>query len=290
VTVRKAIIPTAGLGTRLRPWTFGCPKAMLPLVDARGRIRPVLHWVLAEAGAAGIERAALVISPEQADTFDRYLSSARRAGTDDLPARVEMIPQGEPRGFGDAILRARSWVADAPAVAILLGDHVYTHGASGSCLGQLLEAYDAHGGAAMVGMQPVGPERLAEVGVARGGPVDDPDTQPAEQTLYPCEELIEKPSADVARSRFVTPGLEEERFLAHAGLYVFAAEIFEVLAELAADGDSAAELELTDAQAELLRRHPQAYRLLRLDGRAHDTGTPAGYAATFAAFGASGGH
>ncbi len=280
MTVRKAIIPTAGRGIRLRPWTFGCPKAMLPLVDARGRIRPVLHWILAEAAAAGISEAALIVSPQQCEVFERYLPAVRNAGANGLPERVEIIIQPAPAGFGDAVLRGRSWAAGESAVAVMLGDHVYTHGSSGSCLGQLLKGHDPAASAATVGMQVVGAEELLRVGVARGEPIPG-----ADERVYLCKELVEKPSLQLAGERLVTPGLPEGKYLGHAGLYVFSPEIFDVLSSLASAG-TGGELEMTDAQAELLRRHPRGCRLVLLDGSAHDTGTPAGYADTFAAFAA----
>lgn len=278
--VRKAIIPTAGKGTRLRPWTFASPKAMLPLVDSRGHIRPVLHWILTEAALAGIEQVALVVSAEQVEIFERYLSAVRAGGTNGLPDRVEMIVQPQPRGFGEAVLRARDWTEPDQAVAVMLGDHVYTHGAAGPCLRQLLEAYKAFGGAAMVGMQAVEAEKLAEVGVARG-----PVVSSSKNRVYLCEGLVEKPPQQLAEERLRTPGLGEGSFLAHAGLYVFSAEIFDVLAETSLS-DRSGEVELTNAQAELLRRRRGDYRLLLLDGQPHDTGTAAAYAEAFAAFAA----
>lgn len=284
MSVGKVIIPTAGKGTRLRPWTYACPKAMLPLVDTQGRIRPVLHRILTEAAVAGIAQALLVVSPEQRELFERYLTSVRQSAADGLPDRVEMIVQPEPMGFGEAVLRAADWSAPDAAVAVMLGDHVYTHGPAAPCLAQLVEAYARCGGAAMVAMQAVGTEDLSRVGVARGKPQPDRG-----RNVYLCEDIVEKPSEQTARERLITPGIGEDRFLAHAGLYVFSREIFDVLAN-AADSHGAGEIELSDAQTELLRRHPEDYRLLLLDGTGHDTGTPEQYAETFKAFGSAGSH
>lgn len=256
---------------------------MLPVVDTGGRIYPVLHRILFEAGAAGVERAALVVSPDQQEIFQQYLSAVKDIAREDFPETVEMIVQPEPKGFGEAVLRGRAFAGGDDAIAVMLGDHVHTHGPSGPCLRQVVGAFDDFGGAAMVAMQPIGPDRVSHVGVARGQRVENDDGRRPGQRVYRCEELIEKPTVGEARARLVTPGLAAGRFLAHAGLYVFAAEIFDVLAEAPAS-DSTGEIELTDAQAELLRRHPREYYLLQLDGRGHDTGTPAAYAAAFAAF------
>ncbi len=279
--VSKVVIPVAGRGTRLLPLTAAVPKALLPLVDAAGRVRCVLHWVLAEAASAGLRQAAIVVSPGQQEMLDRYIDAARRAGAADLPDDIHYIRQPEPRGFGDAVLRAAPFAEDdAAGFLLLLGDHVH-QAAPGAppCAAQVVEAFAKCGGAAMVGMQVVGPEQLARVGVAGG--------EPLEGGVYRCTDLIEKPDLATARQRLRTPGLPADHFLAHGGIYAFSPEIFDCLRRLRADeGRPAAETQLTDAQRTLLGRRPGDYHLLPLAGRAWDTGTPAGYAATFAALAA----
>jgi UTP--glucose-1-phosphate uridylyltransferase len=273
--LKKAIIPVAGRATRLLPLTSAVPKALLPLVDAAGRVRCVLHWILAEAAAAGIDQAAVIVSPGQQEALERYFAAAREAGWDDLPDEIAYVLQPRPEGFGDAVARAADFLAGEERFVLLLGDHVYA-AADGErgCVAQVAEAFEARGGSAMVGMQVVGPAELPLVGTARGEPV--------EGRVYRCTELMEKPEATVARERLATPGLGEDEFLAHCGIYAFTPEIFECLAALEAEGTrGGGEVELTDAQRLLLERHPQDYYLLRIAGRAYDTGTPAGYAATF---------
>ena len=145
----------------------------------------------------------------------------------------------------------------------------------------LAGAFERYGGKAMIGVQDVGADELSRVGVARGRPI--------EGRVYSCARLVEKPDLATARQSLLTPGLPEGRFLAHCGLYVFSPAIFDCLRGLrSAGGRGGAELELTDAQAELLNRHPEDYRLVRVAGTAYDTGTPAGYARTFSRFGVAG--
>ena len=273
--IDKAVIPIAGAGTRLRPVTGVLPKAMFPLVDAAGRLRTVVHMILSEAVEAGAQEAALIVSPGQRELIEPYFDVVRGSGGEvSLPERIEYILQPKPEGFGEAVLRARTFVGpDAPGFLLLLGDHVYlAEPGRPPCGRQVIDAFAARQGVAMVGMQPVGPEQLSLVGVAAGRGLGE--------GVYRCTDFVEKPDSDTARRRLVTADLGEDRFLAHCGIYVLAPEIFDCLAELArADRAAGAEVQLADAQSMLLRRHPQDYYLYRIAGRALDTGTPAGYSA-----------
>lgn len=267
-----ALIPVAGRGTRMRPVTPAVPKALFPLVDAGQRVRTVLGLILAEAASAGACRAGVIVSPNQKAMIRTYLETAR-AESDPAPApEVELIVQPEPRGFGDAVLRGAPLVGNEPFL-LLLGDHVRLPEAGRpSCAAQVTAAFARHECAAMVGMQTVGPEELAHVGVAAGAPLGD--------RLYRCRDFAEKPDPAAARDKLVTPGLGEDRFLAHAGVYAFGPEMMGILAGML-EGRSptqTGELELADAQAKLLRRHPEDYLLCHVAGQVLDVGTPAGYA------------
>jgi UTP--glucose-1-phosphate uridylyltransferase len=277
--LRKALIPVAGLGTRMGAIARVVPKALLPLADALGRIRPVVHFILAEAAAAGLHEAALVVSPRHAERFREYLSAAREAGGD-LPDRIEIIVQPSPGGLGEAILRGADFVAGEPFV-MFLGDHVYTRPAGvPPCAAQVVGAFAARPSAAMIGMQTVAAGELSRVGVAGGEPVAD--------RLYLARDFVEKPDLATARRRLRTPGLPEDCFLAHSGIYAFSSEVLDCLRELAGQTNqetAGRELELAAAQSLLLARHPRDYRLFHVHGRSHDTGTPAGYAAAFRAVG-----
>jgi UTP--glucose-1-phosphate uridylyltransferase len=114
--VRKALIPAAGLGTRMRPWTLSLPKEMASLGS-----RPAIHWVIEEAAAAGIETAGLVLRPGKEILVD-YLLRAQEAG--ELPSLgLEILYQQEPTGLGDAILLASDFTGNEP-FAILLPDNL----------------------------------------------------------------------------------------------------------------------------------------------------------------------
>lgn len=273
--VRTAVVPVAGLGTRLRPWTYVAAKALLPLVDAGGHIRPVLHHILAEAADAGTERVGLVVSPEQRHPLETYFDRAR-AEADDLPEEIGWIDQPEPAGFGDAVLRAREFVGPG-AFLLMLGDHVYLPAEDQpACAKQVVEAFTSLDAEAVVGVQPVEESELARVGVPAG------EALAGQAHVYRCTDFVEKPNPTTAADRLFTQRPAGRAWLAHAGLYAFAGAIFEALDDLARLRQRG-ELQLADAQSLLLERQPERYFLREILGRAWDVGTPAGYAETFQA-------
>lgn len=272
--VHKAVVPVAGMGTRMKPWTNVLPKAMLPLADRLGRVRPVLHWILAEAASGGLTHAAVVVSPGTGGIMQDYISTARQAGAKDLPDDVQFIEQANPRGLGDAVLCAADFVGDEPCI-VYLGDHIHFSSLPGeSCTAQVVRAYQSCGGVAMIGVQAVDEAGLALVGVCRGELLGD--------NVYRCTKIIEKPAPDAASKQLVTPGIAKGNYLAHNGIYLLGGEIIGCLRELVADGCDG-ELGLTDAQQLLLKRHDERYYLKLTAGLTCDVGTPAGYAATQAA-------
>jgi UTP--glucose-1-phosphate uridylyltransferase len=279
--ITKAVVPVAGKGSRLHPLTSVVPKALFPLVDSAGRCRPVIHWICAEAQAAGVTELALVVSPGQERLIEQYLNAAANVEPA-LPRVIELLIQKEPMGFGDALACAKRFVGKDNFL-LMLGDHVHRPAASAPpCAAQVIEAFDKNaltgalqtGPVAMVGMYPVPASELSRVGVARGVPL--------EKGVYRCADFVEKPTLAVAKRRLTTPGLEKGHYLAHCGLYVFRPEIFDCLSQIAPDPSG--EIALADGQSLLLTRHPDDYFLCQIRGAAYDTGTPQSYAQTAAAF------
>ncbi len=108
-----AVIPCGGRGTRLHPITRWLPKEILPV-----GLRPILYWTLDEAADAGLLRAIIVTNPHKP-----LLEAAAR--TYEGPLELEFVPQDHPRGLGDALLRARDYLAGSPFLA-LLPDNLFT--------------------------------------------------------------------------------------------------------------------------------------------------------------------
>ena len=274
--IHWAVVPIAGMGTRMRPMSYAVPKALLPLADPQGRLRCVLHWILAEAAGAGISQAVVVHSPGQRECLEAYFNGIGADGQADLPERIEWVPQPAARGFGDAVAHARPAVGHQPFL-LMLGDHVYLPPAGGpGCVADLLAGWARlEAPSALVGVQVVGRQMLPAVGVCQGRPLGD--------RLYRCEAIIEKPTAAGAEP-FQTPGLPAGRYLAHGGLYVFSPAIFEQIDKLPAAGQRGQEVQLTAAQRGLLDEDPRPYCLRTLSGEVFDTGCPDGYAEAFTRF------
>ncbi len=263
-TVRKAIFPAAGLGTRFLPVTKAQPKEMLPLVD-----KPTIQYGVEEAIASGIEQVIMVTGGGKraiVDHFDRSLELEhylRERGKDDLleilaevdqlSERVDItyIQQKEPLGLGHAVWTARRLV-EGEACAVLLADDVIL-GAAVPCLKQLIDAHRKTG-ATVIAVR-----RFPRSVVGRYGVVAIKST---EGRTHEVTDMVEKPE----------PGTEPSD-LAIIGRYVLTPAVF---AELEAGEPGAGkEIQLTDAIKRTLGSHPVvAYEF---EGDYYDTGTVPGY-------------
>jgi UTP--glucose-1-phosphate uridylyltransferase len=264
MTVRKAIFPAAGLGTRFLPVTKAQPKEMLPLVD-----KPTIQYGVEEAIASGIEQVIMVTGGGKraiVDHFDRsielehYLLERGRADlieileqVDELSNRavITYIQQKEPRGLGDAVWTARSLV-EGEACAVLLADDVIVCPGN-PCLKQLIDAH-ARTGATVLAVRRVPKNQVSRYGIIA--------TAGSRDGLHEVADLVEKPDAADAPSD-----------LAALGRYVILPAVFE---ELGSVGPGAGkEIQLVDAIKRTIGRHPVV--ALEFEGDYYDTGTVAGY-------------
>jgi len=237
-TLRKAVIPVAGLGTRFLPATKAQPKEMLPLVDT-----PVIQYVVEEAIRAGVESIVLVTGRGKGaienhfDVAYELEDTLRRRGKqDDLAlvrdithlAQFAYVRQGEPLGLGHAVLCARHAVGDEP-FALLLGDDVFDE--RDSALEALIAAYQATG-KSVVGVQEVPLDHVSRYGIV---------SVPREHgAVWDVTEIVEKPEPAEAPSRWAV-----------VGRYVLEPRVFEHLAAL--KPGVGGEYQLTDALAILAR-------------------------------------
>ena len=162
--IKKAVIPAAGLGTRFLPATKAQPKEMLPIVD-----KPTLQYIIEEAVASGIEEILIITGKNKKsieDHFDKSveleLELEQKGKTElleivrDISQMVNIyyIRQKEPKGLGDAIYCARSFIGDEP-FAVMLGDDIVDNDVP--CLKQLMSAYEEYR-TTILGVQTVAPE------------------------------------------------------------------------------------------------------------------------------------
>jgi UTP--glucose-1-phosphate uridylyltransferase len=263
--VTKAVIPAAGLGTRFLPATKALPKEMLPLVD-----KPVIQYVVEEAVAAGLSDVLMITGRNKnalENHFDRAYeieSALQKKGdhtrlnevaASNQIADVHYTRQGDPRGLGHAVLRAKSHVSDQ-AFAVLLGDDVID--ARDSVLNDMLATHYKHH-AHVVALMEVDPSQIHLYGCARVEATSETD-------VVRVLDLVEKPTREEAPSN-----------LAVIGRYILNPEIFEVLEHT--EPGRGGEIQLTDA-LQYSAHHPEkgggVYGVV-FRGRRYDTGDKLDY-------------
>ncbi|MFE6176648.1 UTP--glucose-1-phosphate uridylyltransferase GalU [Streptomyces sp. NPDC056464] len=263
-TVRKAVVPAAGLGTRFLPATKATPKEMLPVVD-----KPAIQYVVEEASAAGLDDVLMITGRHKRaieDHFDHAfeLEQALAAKGDTVrldavrdPARladIHHIRQGDPLGLGHAVLCARHHVGDQP-FAVLLGDDLIDP--RETLLSRMLEVRDRHLGS-VIALMEVPPEQIHLYGCAAV-------EESGEDGVVRVTGLVEKPSREDAPSRYAV-----------IGRYVLAPAVFGIL-ERTPPGRGG-EIQLTDALQELAT--DGTVHGVVFDGLRYDTGDKADYLRT----------
>lgn len=254
----KAVIPAAGLGTRFLPATKAMPKEMLPVVD-----KPAIQYVVEEAVQAGISDVLIIIGRNKNNIANHFDSmpeledKLREKGDDHKLAMVEhssdladihLVRQGEPKGLGHAVLRARAHVDDHP-FAVLLGDDLIDE--RDPLLTTMLDEYERRG-ASVIALMEVDPEHIHMYGAAAVEATDTPD-------VVRVTGLVEKPRKEDAPSN-----------LAIIGRYVLSPEVFDVL-EHTPPGKGG-EIQLTDALQELAADPEAGVYGVVFRGRRYDTG------------------
>lgn len=255
-SVRKAVIPAAGYGTRFLPIAKAVPKEMLPLVD-----RPVIQYVVEEAVASGITDILLIISRSKraieehfSPAVDLEVDLQAKGKTGELEqlralqsmANIHFVWQPKMGGLGDAVRYAKTFVGAEP-FALLLGDTVVTT-TGAPVTRQLADVVEKHGGSC-IALQEVSEDKVSRYGIMGGDAV--------EPGVIRATKFVEKPKPEEAPSR-----------LAVSARYVLSPAIFDVL-EKTPPGKGG-ELQLTDALAALMASEPLFG--LRYDGQRHDIG------------------
>ena len=262
-TVRKAVFPAAGLGTRFLPATKAQPKEMLPLVD-----KPIIQYGVEEAVAAGADNIILVTGRGKnaiEDHFDVSIeleSFLEARGKREQLAEVRKISnminfayvrQGEPLGLGHAVLVTRELVGDEP-FAVILGDDVID--ATPPAIKQLIDVFQRLDGP-ILAVERVPGEDISSYGVI----AIEPNVRLGDG-IYQVRDLVEKPPREEAPSD-----------LAIIGRYVLTPDIFPALA--ATKSDRTGEIQLTDGLRELLKQRP--IYACEVKGVRHDTGNKLGF-------------
>lgn len=258
--IRKAVIPAAGLGTRVLPASKAIPKEMLPLVD-----KPAIQYIVEEAAAAGIEDILIITNRNKTvmeDHFDRspeLEQKLKAAGKEkqleqvigvSRLANITYMRQRETKGLGHAVLCAKSFVGNEP-FAVLYGDDVII--SKKPVIGQLCEAYEQYG------LGVVGVKQVTESAIAKYSSLA---VKPLADKLFTVTDMVEKPQ---------TPA-EILSLYAVLGRCVLPPEIFDILEETPAGACN--EIQLTDAMKTLARRKTMV--AVDFEGKRYDMGSKLG--------------
>ncbi len=257
-SVKTAVFPVAGLGTRFLPITKTGPKEMLPIVD-----KPLVQYVVEEALAAGIEQLIFVTNNSKyaiEDYFDRHHEYERRLEQQGKLVELEMvrnivpsyvsvvyIRQSSPAGLGDAVLRAKQVVGQEP-FAVLLADDIIDCPPDG-CLQKMIEIF-ARTQSSVIAVEQVPPQNTDQYGIISLGNNDR------------IQGIVEKPQPAVAPS-----------CLGVVGRYILTPRIFTLLEQIPAGVGG--EIQLTDAIAELIKEEEITACLF--EGKRYDCGSKLGF-------------
>lgn len=278
MAINTAIVPVAGLGTRLLPITQAIPKELLPLAG-----KPTLQYVIEELWKAGIRKTILVSSPAKSGMADYFQQDPglerhlRETGKPELVQqlwsqsaaagmKLETAIQTEQLGLGHAVAVAEQ-LAEGQPVVVALGDCVIDSQGSSNVVQRMVQLFDERQADIVIAFEPVAPENVDRFGIAK--PVAD---DPAGDPVFKLADLVEKPSR-----------LEAPSNLAVAARYALGPEIFSALRETGRGKGN--EIQLTDAIRQMIQSGANAFGLmLGTAERRFDMGNLESYTESFIHF------
>ena len=260
--IRKAVIPAAGLGTRFLPATKSMPKEMLPIID-----KPIIQFVVEEAINSGIDDIIIITgrgkraiedyfdtSPElESHLFqNKKYELLREVKAISSLVEIHYIRQKEPKGLGDAVLKAEKHIGNEP-FAVLLGDDIIRGEAP--CIKQLMDVYQKYENfSSVIAVEEV--KDVSKYGIIRGTEI--------EKTVYRIEDIVEKPSLEEAPSNIGT-----------VGRYILMPDIFSCIEETPLGKGN--EIQLTDAIRMLIKKEKKDVYAYKFKGKRYDAGDKRGY-------------
>ncbi len=273
------------------PATTTIQKEMLPIMDVDGLCKPAIQIIIEEALESGIEEVCLVVNPHNRAQIEQHfaplspselklfkgkdwalLESAR---IQQISARLTLVVQDTPLGYGHAVYQAKEFVGEEPFL-LMLGDHIYTTAEEARCARQVINVYEKYG-KSVSAVQQTPTELLHLFGTVQGERISE---QPP---VYRVEQIFEKPTVEYADAHLQQAGLLRGMYLCFFGMHLMDASIFDCI-KYAIENDikEKGEYQFTSAQ-ERLRESGPDYLAVEIAGDRHDIGIPFGYAQTQAA-------
>lgn len=287
-TIRKAIIPVAGFGTRLYPETRFLKKDFFPIIDKDGQVKPLILILLEECKAAGIEEVCIVLgSREERELYRQFFETPLpKEHLDKLPKekikyerhildigkRLTYVYQTEKKGFGDAVYRCVDFAANEP-VLLLLGDTIYRSNTNKCCALQFIEAFEKYN-KPMMSIHEIPLEKVCYYGVTSGKWID------SKEHVLNMSNITEKPSSAYAEENLGVSSLTvkgAKSYYCAFGSYILTKEVFAQLKDNINNNvvNAKGEVELTTALEQV--RQQNGLLGVILDGQMFDIGVPNEY-------------
>ena len=276
--IKKAIIPVAGLATRMYPMSKFVKKAFLPVIDLDGRIKPLILKLLEELHKEEIEEIYLIIGKNEEKLYKELFSKIdekiyNKISEEDklyeqlimqISAKVKYIVQEEPLGFAHAVYLAKKHIKNEPFI-LLLGDTIYKSDNDKSCLKQMLEFYDMNN-VTTIGLHKIKEEELKYYGTAKG------KWENSEKDVLLLETIVEKPTKEYAKKNLIIDG----NYYGNFGMFILEENIFkeiEINIGKAIEGNK--EYQLMDAIKNIIKK--ESGKGLVIKGKSFDMGNIEGY-------------
>lgn len=240
--IRKAVITAAGATHTSLP--------LQTVVDRRGHIRSVLRLTLDEITEAGIEDVAIIVRPGQSEP---YITAAGPHAS-----RLVFCEQNDPRGYGDAILRAEDFLSDEPFLH-LVSDHLYVSRSDTSCASQLLAVAQKYE-CSVSAIQPTRENEVLNYGTVGGSPLPQVDN------VYDVSKVVEKPTPTIAEQELVVAGQRAGHYLCLFGMHVLTPSVLAILRRNLSASDGSIDLSGSLNQLSQAER----YLAFEVDGARYD--------------------
>ncbi|MGM9732524.1 MAG: sugar phosphate nucleotidyltransferase [Prevotella sp.] len=287
-TIRKAIIPVAGFGTRLYPETRFLKKDFFPIIDRDGQVKPLILILLEECKAAGIEEVCIVLgSEEERLQYKQFFETPlpqehlNKLPKDklkyerhilDLGKRLTYVYQTEKKGFGDAVYQCADFADDEP-VLLLLGDTIYRSNTNKCCALQFIEAFEKFN-KPMMSIHEIPLEKVCYYGVTSGKWID------SKERVLSMSNITEKPTSAYAEENLGVASTSvkgQKSYYCAFGSYILTPGVFRQLKENIDNNvvNTKGEIELTTALEQV--RQKEGLLGVRLDGKMFDIGVPNEY-------------
>jgi len=258
--ISKAVITAAGPGQTSLP--------LQRLVDRDGCEKSALEMIVEEVDAAGIESVGMIIRPMDEEAY-RYAAGKH-------VERLHFIPQSEPNGYGDAILRAKAFVGD-DSFLHLVGDHLYLSRVQARCAEQLIKIATEEE-CPVSAVQATRETMLPYFGTIAGSRL------PRHERLYEVKRVVEKPTPTQAEQDLTVSGFRSGTYLCFFGMHVLTKSVMNVLEELASRFDRP--ISLSEAMSEVASR--ERYLAYEIQGTRYNMGVKYGLLNTQLALSLSG--